>query len=289
MNIKNLDNLLKMSLHTASAPSQELNEKTIIMMKEKMYMKKQIKSPLRFALASAFLLIFASISVYAAVKYLSAKEYSELLNYPSLARAFESDNSLLINETTSSGGYNITLLGTVFGKNLTYFDGLENDKTYAVVAIEKQNGKMPKTSDDDYDSEQFFISPLVKGYKPWQLNIFTMNGSSTSYVADGVMYRLIECDSVEMFADKGIYIGICSGMVCNNESFNIDPVTGEISANKNAEGVSVIFKLPIDIEKADNRKALEFLKEQNLITDSTEYNSNFNIDDSEPNNIIIGE
>lgn len=281
-----IDELLKKSLSSTDAPSYELNQKTKIMMKEQINMKKQKGFSVKIALLIAAVLTVSSVTVYAVVKYLTPQELAQKLEYPKLAAAFDSKDSLLINKTVSSNGYDITLLGTAFGKDLT---GLSTDveisKTYAVVAIEKQGGKMPDTSSDEYGEYDFFISPLIKGYKPWQVNIFTMGGGSMTTVVDGIMYRMIECDSVEMFADAGVYIGISSnsGTFCNNQSFNYNFETGEISPNPDSGAVSIIFELPIDKSKADPIKAREFLEQQQLITDEEISDTELNPDSADPN------
>lgn len=70
---------------------------------------------------------------------------------------------------------------------------------------------MPATSEPEYGQDPFFVSPLIKGLKPWQVNITTMNGGYSEAVIDGIMYRLIECDGVEMFADRGVYLAVSNG------------------------------------------------------------------------------
>ena len=231
-------------------------------------MKKNKGTKLRMAVTVAAALMVFSGSVYAAAKFLSPTEVATNMDYPTLARAFESKDSLLINKTVSTEDYDITLLGTVFGRDLSDFSPeAELDKTYAVLAIENANGNMPGTDTDAYGEQDFFVSPLIKGFKPWQVNIFTMNGGSVTQVIDGVMYRLIECDSVEMFANEGVYIGVSTnnGPFCNNVSFNYDEATGEITQNTVDGKSSVVFELPIDKAKADPEKVAEFIAEQDLI------------------------
>ncbi len=57
----------------------------------------------------------------------------------------------------------------------------------------------------------FFISPLVKGLEPWQYNIGTMNGSYCEDIVDGIRYRIIQCDDIEIFADRGVYLSVLGG------------------------------------------------------------------------------
>ena len=42
---------------------------------------------------------------------------------------------------------------------------IKADRTYAVVAIENEDGKpMPDTMEDSYGEVEFFASPLIDGY-----------------------------------------------------------------------------------------------------------------------------
>jgi hypothetical protein len=75
------------------------------------------------------------------------------------------------------------------------------------------------------------------------------------------MYRLIECDGVEIFADRGVYIAVSSYNFFNNQSFAYNEDTGEISLKADAGGISVVFDLPLDKSKVDPAKAEAYLKE----------------------------
>lgn len=267
--IDQMDEILMKALSSTETPCDELNQKTKAMMKECIHMKRKPRASLRLIVAVAAVLTVTSATAYGLLRYFTPQEVASTMDYPALAEAFDGEDSIIMKETVSSDGYDITLLGTVFGENLTGFsEDVDTQKTYAVVAIEKQNGKMVDTSSDAYGEEDFFISPLVKGQKPWRMNIFTMGGSSVTQVVDGILYRLIECDSVEMFATEGVYIGVSSnnGVFCNNESFSYDESTGVISGNPDATGVSVVFDLPIDPAKADPDKVKAFLEGQELQT-----------------------
>lgn len=263
-----LDKLLKKALSSTQIPDEELNEIVKNRMKEKMVLKKtRTKPTLRLAFITAALIVTMSVTVFAVVKYLSADEFADSLAYPALAEAFKSEDAIQINESQTSGGYKISLLGIVSGEKLTQ-DDINKESTYAVVAIEKLDGTMPTTRDEEYGETPFFVSPLIKGLKPWQVNICTMSGGYTETVVDGVMYRLIECDSVEMFADRGVYLCVSSTTFYNINAFAYNNDTGEITPNPDYDGVNVLFDLPIDKSKADPEKAEQFLKGQELLNAS---------------------
>ncbi len=259
MNEKRVDELCKMVLRTTESPSEKLNRATKALMKEKIAMRKSGKNKFRIAAAVMVAALVLPVGVSAAVRYLTPKEVAEELNYQFLAEAFAGKDSNLCSLTISSGGYNITFMGITFGKNLIeYSEAAEVDKTYAVVAIERQNGESME------DAEDFFVSPLIGGCQPWQVNIFTLNdsGSGAAYFTkDGVQYRLIECDSIEMFADRDLYIGVSTnnGPFCNNESFCYNEETGKITSNTKNGAVSAVFTLALDKSKADPEKAAQIL------------------------------
>lgn len=278
-----LDDLMESALSSTQRPSLELNEKTKRSMRENVNMGKRARFSVRLALTVAVCLMISCGVVFAAYQYLSPQEVAQKFDHPKLAKAFASKDALRLDQTISSGGYDVTLLGLVFGKELTgVSDQIVKEETYAVVAIEKNGSKMPATSSDEYGGENdFFVSPLVRGYQPWQLNIFRMRGGSISATVDGVLYRLIACDSVEMFADTEVYLGVSNnnGSFCNNESFIFDKDTGEIKGNEENGFTSVVFALPLDKTKADPVKAEKFLQELNLPNES----------DTEEGEIIIDE
>lgn len=257
-----IDLLLKKALSSTHVPDRELNERIKNRMKERIVLKKRRTKSIRVILIAAMFIIVMSFTVFAVRNLLSADECANHFEACTvLADAFKSEDAIQINESVTSGEYIVTLLGMVSGKRLTW-DDIDDEKTYAVVAIEKQSGKMPDTMDDKYDDEQFFVSPLIKGLKPWQVNICTLNGGYREAVIDGVMYRLIDCDSIEMFADRGIYLCISSSNFYDINAFVYNSKSGEIRSNPEYDGVNVLFDLPIDKTKADPKKAQEFLNKE---------------------------
>lgn len=259
------ERLLRQSLASAAEPEEKLNQSIIHQLKERSQMKHKYRKRLSTGLITAVLLLVLSVSAYAAAQLFSAKQVAEHLGEQLLADAFESKDAIQINQSLASGDYHFTLHGLVSGEGLREFsDSSEDiypDRTYAVVSIARQDGKpMPDTVDPEYGKEPFFVSPLIKGLKPWQFNIASMRGGYSETVIDGVMYRLIECDQVEMFADRGVYLAISSGTTFYSiEAFAYDENTGEIRAREDYPGASVLFDLPLDVAKADPAKAEAYL------------------------------
>ena len=225
-----------------------------------MQKSKKTMIPARVIAVAAALVLLCSAALAAGV-LLRPSEVAQQFGGKTLSAAFDSESAVNINETVTSGDYTFTLLAVVSGKDLTdlpYGDSTQADRTYAVLAIQKADGT-PMTK-EYYEDVSFMATPLVKGLEPWAVNIATMNGRYTEDVVDGVLYRLIECDSVAMFADRGLYIGVCTEIFINNNTFLFDETAGEISVNPDYQGASAIFDLPLDESLADPEQADYYLE-----------------------------
>ncbi len=288
---KNIDKILRQALSPTAEPSEELNNKILLRAKENENMKLRKK---RIFIITAAAVIACAATAAAAIRYLAPKEIAQSVSDNSLARAFESKDAVEVNETQEYGGYRVTFLGVISGSGLSDFtasaDGVElEDRTYAVTAIEKSDGTpMPSASDDNYGEVSFLVSPLIKGLNPVQFNAFTMNGGYTDIVKDGILYRLAECDNVEMFADRGAYLCVSTSMTYDINAYNYDEKTGDITRNNNYDGLNALFELPLDKSRADRDEADKYIKEINSMFegDNNTGNNNASVGD---NDFIIDE
>lgn len=259
------EQLLKQALSPEVMPDEKLNDKIKELSRRDYVMKRTSKKKAVFVPLIAILALLMSMGAFAAWNLLNPEKVAEEIENDALAKAFESDDAIQINETKVDGGYKITLLGLVSGKGISDFSEEElKARTYAVLAIENEDGSpMPDTSDDEYGKVSFFTSPLVKGIKPWQFNIYFMEGGHTEFVKeDGILYRVIECDSIEMFADRGLELCVIgNSSTYNRDAFVYNEQTGEIAPNEEYEGTNVVFNLPIDEKKADPEAAERYLQE----------------------------
>lgn len=264
---KKLDDALRRALTPSDKANFWLNQKILNQVEEQRIMAKRKKSRLSAAvMIAALVLCVSSVTVYAAWKYLSSSDVAGNLQDIKLAEAFLSEQALAINETQSYGDYRVTLLSVISGEMLSeYPHYIENgtiaaDRTYAVIAIENVNGvPVPDTSEEEYGKLEFFASPLIGDYNPAFYNMAGMSGNYTDMVEDGILYRLLECDNVEIFADHGLYLCVSEGMFYNAEAYCFDGLTGEISRNEEYEGLNALFDLPVDSSKADPEKAAEYM------------------------------
>lgn len=281
MKDRDFDEMMHKAFASDSRPEDKLNQEIILKIKEKENMKvnKFTRMPLKVAAACCLLLV-GSLTVFAAQRYLSSKDIAAIDENKSLAKAFESEGAIEVNEQQIGSDYRVTLLGMVSGENISDFAGMDADdsiaRTYAVAAIESTDGTpMPDTSDDNYGNTQFFISPLINGLNPNDYNIVTMNGGYKDVVRDGIMYRLIECDTIELFADKGVSLCVMDTTFYDAKGYNFDEEDGSISRNKNYDGMNLLFNLPLDVKKADAAKAEKYLNTFNndAKTDKNEKNT----------------
>lgn len=268
-----MDSRFENALRQALTPSEEastwLNQKIVNQMEEHgtMIEKKKRKFPTASAAAilGSLVLCVSSVTVYATWKYMSSSDIATQIQDMTLAEAFSKEQALFLNETQCYADYKVTLLGTISGEELSAYPHIHNgsiaaDRTYVAIAIENANGMpMPDTSQEDYGKLEFFASPLIGGYPPAFLNLAALSGNYTDMVEDGILYRLLECHNVEMFADHDLYLCVSQGMFYDAEAYCYDKLTGEISRNEAYEGLNALFVLPMDRSKADPEKAARFL------------------------------
>ncbi len=267
-----MDELLRVALAPSKEPDELLNRRVLrrmeteerIMRKREDQGKRRTEKRRRIpaAVVGFGALCIASATAYAAYRYLSPSQVAGHLADQGLAAAFQGEDAVEVNETQVSGGYRITLLGSAAGRNISDYlrstDGqVREDGIYTVVAIEREDGTpMPDTSSDEYGEEPFFVSPYVRGLNPVRYNAATMGGGYSEFVQDGVMYRLVQTDNVEMFADRGIYVGVNSGTFYDAGAYRYDESTGEMTRNEAYSGANALFVLPVDETRADPEAAV---------------------------------
>ncbi|MCL2813608.1 MAG: hypothetical protein FWD23_03310 [Oscillospiraceae bacterium] len=232
-------------------------EKSVIMKKT------AIRRSFGTVAVAAIILMIITTTAFAAWHLLNPSEIAEKLGHSTLSAAFESENAININASQTAGGYIFTLMSIVSGSDITdyrTFDsaGLQRERTYAVVAVQKADGSPFSEEELMEQGHGFYISPYVRGIPPFKLNSHILGGGGQATIIDGVKYLLTECDDISMFADKGVYIGISEGFMFGN-AFIFNEETGELTPNPESDGVSVIFDLPLDISLADPVRAQQYL------------------------------
>lgn len=265
--MKDMDELLKQNLLSDCVPDESLNASILEKAKETQTMKHKTFRSGAAAAAAIAILAVGSVSAYAAYRYLTPSQVAdEITDGGALAKAFESKDAVLVNETQKTAGYDITLMGLVSGKALMpvapedSLDSISKEKTYAVLAIAKEDGSpMPGMQDDDY--QIFCASALVKGKSFMDVNNGTLNAGAYAFEQDGVQYQILECDNLEIFANIGVYVGVVENFGEESHAFTMDKETGEYRVNESYDGVKALFAIPLDKSKADDAAAEKFFQE----------------------------
>jgi hypothetical protein len=234
---------------------------------------------------AAAVLAASGLGVYAAVNYLTPSEVASELHYPELAEQFEIQTSLteegstetgtgtavsaaaVITEPISvtSGDYIFTFLGITSGEDLSgQFDEAEDGSTYTVVTIENADGT-PFDKDSYYSdmtAEGFFVSPLIHGVAPWMggAAVFKTGGYSENII-DGKIYRITNCDNIEIFADTGVSLAVSTGRLLDMKAFDYNAETGLTTPNPDFDGAAAVFEIPFDPALGDPVKAAEYWAE----------------------------
>ena len=236
--MKDMDELLKQNLLSDCVPDESLNASILEKAKETQTMKHKTFRSGAAAAAAIAILAVGSVSAYAAYRYLTPSQVAdEIMDGGTLAKAFESKDAVLVNETQKTAGYDITLMGLVSGKDLMpvapedSLDGISKERTYAVLVIAKEDGSpMPGMQDDDY--QIFCASALVKGKSFMDVNNGTLNAGAHAFEQDGVQYQILECDNLEIFANIGVYVGVVESFGQESHAFTMDKETGEYRVNE---------------------------------------------------------
>lgn len=252
----NMDNLLKQTLAPDAKPSAALNQRVdrIIHTSGQQARSMPVR---RTALIALALVLCLGATAFAAMRLLSPAEVAQSLHAPALAEAFASNDAILIDESITQNGTTVTLLGIISGKGLTALadDEIDAERTYAVVALRSDDPAF-----QSYETRgSLFISPLIRGVTPWQVNIASMGGGYTEHMIDDVLYRIIDCDTVELFADKGLYLCVSDTSFYDINAYQYDEATGEIQPNPDYAGLNALFTLPIPADKADPAQAEAYL------------------------------
>lgn len=215
---------------------------------------------LAVSLAAAVALLVVSVS--AAMVWLTPAQVAEHQDQPLLAKAFESEDAISINETVETGDFAVTLLGLVSGENLDVQNqDLDTAHTYAVLSLRRLDGE--PLDNETFDFISYTMTPLVAGCSPNAVNSWTLGAFASGFAEDGVYYYLLDTESIEMFAGHTVYMAFYEGGVPNNMVFTVNG-DGTIAFCDDFTGVQALFTLPLDPDKADPSAVDAFLSEYDM-------------------------
>jgi hypothetical protein len=244
-----LDELLYETLKVNETPSEELNRR--VLKKARMEENRMVgKKKLVAAAAVAVCITLAGGTGYAAYRYMTAQQTAKELGSEELSEYFKESDVVAVKE---DGNYRFRYLGNASAKLKDAFLSQEDkDTTYVALAVDRLDGKAMK-------EEEFVASPLIQGLNPQQYNVYTMGGGATWKVKKGVLYMIMSVDSIEMFADREVYLAITKGAdYVAGYDYNKD--SGKISAKDEFDGINVLFTMEMDKDKADTKAQEEYLE-----------------------------
>ena len=231
---------------------QNANAKSnvISLIGKEFYMKKIVTAAL-----IAMCVLSVSTGVYATYRWLSSKQAVSEMGDQKLAKYFgKSEKEIKVQE---KGNYQVAFLGTVSGKNVS--DNLSTDvdtkMSYFVTAVEHRDGTAIR------DDEDVVASPFVQGIAPMEFNIYSMKKSGARAIKkDNVLYLLTECQDLEIFANRQVYLAVMDGPNMG-QGYHFNEETGEITRSEAFEGLNLLFSLELDATKANPEEAKKYLDE----------------------------
>ncbi len=270
-----LDELLKLVLTPREEAGDILNRKILQQVKETEYMGQKRMKKVSVAVVAALFVATTSITAFAAWKHLSAADVAERIGDEKLTKAFIEQMELdeeetgdkgrmnVYGESQSFGGYKVTVLGIASGKELSEYAHISNgevrdDRTYCAVAIQKEDGTVV-----DAEHEYFFVSPLISGLNPGLYNAVTLCGNSTRFAENGILYQMLECDNIEYFADRKLYLCVTDTVMYDSSLYDYNEESGDIARNVGYQGLNALFELQLDASKADPVRAQALIDEVN--------------------------
>lgn len=250
-----LDTVLREALFMEEEPGEALNQKLFRRAKETEGMNKKMRKMASAVAAGLLLFTGVSVSVYAGVKFLTPQEIAENVDGiqgEAIQKAFEGENAVYVNESREFGEGTITFLGIAPGSTVEEIvkgtDAVP-DRSYIILAFEG--------CEDPYS---IGVSPFIGGLETYRYNVYTIgdNNGYTGIDKDGINYRVIECGNLEVFADRGVYLGISRQVL---DAFEMAESTGKIQVKAGYENDAVLFTVPFDAGKADKEAADKIIEE----------------------------
>lgn len=210
------------------------------------------KKPLRTVLISVLIIAIFSIAAFAVTNLLSAKDVAQKLgeNYAADALAKKNDEVLSVTDK----GYTVSFLGQAEGEKLINVDGVDTNCSYLVVSVEKEDGSPLSL----IDGNPLGMSVIIEGCPAWKINSWSLDSSASGYEENGVLYYLYECASLEIFANRSVFLAVYEGFVPNPGIITMNS-DGTFDFASEYSGFKAMFKLPLDPAKANPEVANEII------------------------------
>lgn len=216
----------------------------------------------KLAVTAAAAVALLIVSVSAALVWLTPAQVAERFGNTLLSEAFEGPDAIEINETVETGDFAVTLMGLVSGADLDkYSSDVDSARTYAVLSLRRLDGEPLETQ--TFELTRYTMTPLAAGCSPAAVNNWTLGAGASGFAENGIYYYLLDTESIEMFADRTVYMAFYEGFVPNNTIFTVND-DGTITFCDDFDGVHALFELPLDPAKADPAAVEAFLEENDM-------------------------
>ncbi len=266
MENKQKDSLLRLAMQTDTSAVPRLNQEILQKIKRREYRPGRACTPGFFPhlwrrltrlapvpVLTLVLLAVFSLTAYAAFRFLSASEAAQEISFDAMAQAFEDEDALLLQETQTSGEFDVTLLGIAFGSSLQKYlpeVTVPADSAYAVVALSRSDGTpLPPLSPETDETEvpDLFMTFLAPNFSV-EDNPLNQTTGTIRCLRDGVYYQMVACKDLLDYGQNGFYLSVNEGGFCRPDAFSYDEVSGSLALNAAYEKVHALFEISLSQE-----------------------------------------
>ncbi len=217
--------------------------------KEKTVMKK----PVKILVAAVLIVALISVTAFAISNLLSASDVAGHFGESQVADSFGQQGYKV--ESVTDKGYTVSFLGMVKGERFES-ELIKSDCSYYVVSVAAVDGTPLSLA----DGNPLGMSVIIEGYPAWKINTWSLNTSANGMEENGVLYYLYDCENLEIFADKNVYLAVYEGFIPNLDIITMNS-DGTFEFAEGYNGFKAMFRIPLDPSKADPEAANEILKE----------------------------
>lgn len=211
------------------------------------------RQPLKIILAAVLIIAVISVSAFAISNFLSARDVAEHLGESQVANSFDKQENEI--ESVTDKGYTVSFLGIVKGEKFNSNE-IKSDCSYYVVSVASADGSPLSVA----DGNPLGMSVIIEGYPAWKINTWSLNTSASGMEENGVLYYLYDCENLEIFADKNVYLAVYEGFIPGLDIITMNP-DGTFEFAESYNGFKAMFRIPLDTSKSNPEAANELLKE----------------------------
>ncbi|MBE6783362.1 MAG: hypothetical protein E7536_05060 [Ruminococcaceae bacterium] len=211
------------------------------------------KKTFKIILVATIVVAILSTSVFAFSYFLSARDVAEHFGNSDAVDSFAKKEKGEIFSVTDKG-YTVSFLGQSEGKDFVDVNGIDANCSYFVISVAKEDGTPLSIN----DGNPLGLSVVVEGYPAWKVNSWSLGTSAQGFEENGVLYYLYECVSLEIFAEKNVYLAVYEGFAPTTEIITMSE-DGTFDFADDYDGFKAMFRLPLDKEKANPEKAEEII------------------------------